>query len=166
MSFVQDLRYAWRSFTRTPGVTILAVATLAVGVGANAAIFTVIHSVLIQPLPYPHADRVVIPWRNSPRLGDVSVSPSRSDVEKWKQAPVFDAVTTYRRESVVLTGGDEPEELQSHSRSMPRFLDFTGTQPALGRPFTAGEFSSEAAARVVLLTHDLWTAAVRTGSRL
>src|SRR5204863_8813686 len=108
---LQDLRYALRNFVRTPGVTALAIATLAVGVGANAAIFSVVHNVLIAPLPYPHADRVVIPWRHNPRLGDVSVSPSRADVERWQTSGVFEAMLTYDRKSVVLSGGDEPEPL-------------------------------------------------------
>jgi hypothetical protein len=82
-TLVQDLRFALRGFARTPGIALLAVATLAVGVGANAAIFSVIHSVMIEPLPYPGADRVVIPFRTSASMGNVSVSPAREDLSKW-----------------------------------------------------------------------------------
>jgi len=59
-NYVQDLRFAVRGFVRTPGMTVLAILTLAIGIGANAAIFSVIYSVMIEPLPYPHADRVVV----------------------------------------------------------------------------------------------------------
>jgi predicted permease len=154
-SILQDLRYALRNFARTPGVTLLAVATLAVGVGAIAAIFSVVHSVLIEPLPYPHADRVVIPWRHNPRLGDVSVSPSRADVDEWQKAEVFEAMLTYTRSSVVLSGGDEPEPLSAVMVDTG-FFDFTGANPQIGRRFSLEEHGSEAAGRVVLLTHDLW----------
>jgi len=154
-SILQDLRYAFRNFARTPGVTALAIATLAVGVGANAAIFSVVHSVMIAPLPYPHADRVVIPWRHNPRLGDVSVSPSRADVEKWQKSGVFEAMLTYDRQSVVLSGGDEPEPLTAVSVDAG-FFDFTGAHPIAGRRFSPEEYASEATGRVVLLTSELW----------
>jgi predicted permease len=154
-SILQDLRYALRNFVRTPGVTALAVATLAVGVGANAAIFSVVHNVLVAPLPYPHADRVVIPWRHNPRLGDVSVSPSRADVERWQKSGVFEAMLTYDRKSVVLSGGDEPEPLTAVTADAA-FFDFTGANPMLGRRFSPEEYASEAAGQVVLLTSDLW----------
>jgi putative ABC transport system permease protein len=154
-SLVSDLRFAIRGFTRTPGVTLLALLTLAVGVGANAAIFSVIHSVMIEPLPYPHGDRVVIPWRTSASMGNLSVSPAPADLEKWLAMPVFDGVTRYSRVSLVMTGGDEPESL-SVARVDTRFLDFTGMQPVYGRPFTTDDAASEAAARVVLLTDGVW----------
>lgn len=154
-ALASDLRFAIRGFVRTPGITLLAVLTLAVGVGANAAIFSVIHSVMIEPVPYPHGDRVVIPWRTSASMGNLSVSPSPADLEKWLAMPVFDAVTTYSRLSLVMTGGDEPESL-AVARVDTRFLDFTGMQPALGRPFTGDDAASEASARVVLLTDGLW----------
>jgi len=154
-SILQDLRYAVRNFARTPGATLLAIATLAVGVGANAAIFSVVHSVLIEPLPYPHSGRVVIPWRHNPRLGDVSVSPSRADVENWQKAAVFEAMVTYRRETMVLAGGEEPERLTVVMVDSG-FLDFTGANPTIGRRFSPEEYGSDAAGRVVLLTNDLW----------
>jgi putative ABC transport system permease protein len=62
----QDLQFAWRSFRRTPGAALLAIATLAIGIGANAAIFSVIHSVRLDPLPYAHADRLALAWRVNP----------------------------------------------------------------------------------------------------
>ena len=154
-SIIQDLRYGLRNFVRTPGVTVLAIATLAVGVGANAAIFSVVQNVLIEPLPYPHADRVVIPWRHNARLGDVSVSPSRADVERWQKSGVFEAMVTYRRESVVLSGGDEPEPLTAVTADAG-FFDFTGANPVMGRRFSPDEYASEPAGQVVLLTNDVW----------
>jgi putative ABC transport system permease protein len=154
-SFIQDVRFAARSFARTPGVTALAVLTLALGIGANAAIFSVIHGVLISPLPYPAADRVAIGFRQNPRLGDVSVSPSRADIERWRTAASVEAITMYMEDQSVLTGAEEPESLDI-VRAEPDLLAFVGLRPLLGRGFTPEDAASEAAAQVVLLTEGLW----------
>lgn len=154
-SFLQDLRFAVRSFARTPGVTGLAVLTLALGIGANAAIFSVIHGVLIAPLPYPAADRVAIGFKQNPRLGDVSVSPSMSDVERWRQSAAIESIAVYSHLPVVMTGPDEPESLDGY-RVDQGLLSFVGARPLLGRLFTPGDAASEAAARVVMLTEALW----------
>lgn len=90
---VQDLKFAFRGFARTPGVTLLAVLALAIGVGANAAIFSVVHNVMIDPLPYPAADRVVIPWRTSAAMGGLSVSASPTDLDNWAKTGVGSADT-------------------------------------------------------------------------
>lgn len=148
--YAQDLKFALRGFARTPGVTLLALLTLAIGVGANTAIFSVVHSIMIEPLPYPAAERVVIPWRTSAQMGNVSVSPSRTDLDKWIGSGVFEAVTMYLQRSLVLTGGDEPEQLDTASVDT-RFLDFTGAHPVLGRPFMPDD-----PARVAILTDHLW----------
>ena len=154
-TLVQDLRFAARGFARTPGIALLAIATLGVGVGANAAIFSVIHNVMIEPLPYPGAERVVMPLRTSASMGNLSVSPARTDLPKWRATPVFEAFTTYSQRSVVFTGGDEPEQL-SATYVDTGFLDFTGAHPTLGRPFNESDIASAAAARVALLTDALW----------
>ena len=154
-SYVQDLKFALRGFARTPGVIVMAVVTLAIGVGANAAIFSVIHSVMIDPLPYPHADRVVIPMRTSARMGNVSVSPAKTDIEKWLPMPVFEAVTTYSDTSFVIAGGDEPEQLQA-ARVDARFLDFTGAHPVIGRSLNTDDTAATGGARVVILSDGLW----------
>lgn len=155
-TFLQDLRFALRSFARTPGVALLAVLTLAVGVGANAAIYSVVHNVMIEPLPYPGGDRLVIPWRTSSSMGNVSVSPARTDLSKWLGSPVFEAITTYSQRQLVLADGEEPEQL-SVVHVDGRFLEFTGAYPVLGRPFNEGDAASEAAGRVALLTEALWS---------
>ena len=154
-TFLQDVRFGVRSFARTPGVTILAVLTLALGIGANAAIFSVIYGVLIAPLPYPGADRVAIGWRQNPKLGDVSVSPGVADVERWRKSDALDAITSFLRSSMVLTGGAEPESLDAVAVES-NLIDFTGARPVLGRAFTPDDAASEASARVVLLTDGLW----------
>lgn len=151
----RDLRYALRTFVRTPGVTALAVATLALGIGANAAIFSVIEHVLISPFPYPAAERVVVVWRQNKSLGDVFVSPTAEDLERWRESPVLDGIVTYQREQLILAGGEEPIALKGVLVS-PNFTDFTGTAPIVGRPFRPDDAVSESAARVVLLSEGLW----------
>jgi putative ABC transport system permease protein len=152
---VQDLKFAFRGFARTPGVTLLAVLTLAIGVGANAAIFSVVHNVMIDPLPYPAADRVVIPWRTSAAMGGLSVSASPTDLDNWAKTGVIEAMTHYSGQTLVFTGGDEPEQLRAAAVDLA-FLDFTGMHPVIGRPFSPDDEASGDAARVALLTDDLW----------
>ena len=65
-SFAQDLRYGWRMWRKTPGVTIVALLTLALGIGANTAIFSVVSAIFLNPLPYPHADRIIGIWEKRP----------------------------------------------------------------------------------------------------
>ena len=154
-TLLQDLTFALRGFARTPGVTLLAIVTLAIGVGANAAIFSVVHSVMIDPLPYPAAERVVIPWRTSASMGNLSVSASPLDLENWSKTGVFEAMTTYSSASLVYAGGDEPEQLRA-AQVDGRFLDFTGAHPPLGRPFSPDDEAAAEAVRAVLLTDDLW----------
>ena len=155
-SFGTDLHHAWRVFTRAPlPTTTLAVATLALGIGANAAMFSVIYNVLIAPLPYPAADRVVIAWRQNPQLGDVRLSPSTQEVETWRKSRQVEAIATYMDRAMVMTGAGEPESVDGVRIDLS-LLDFTGARPVLGRAFTQSETASEAAARVAILSHGLW----------
>src|SRR4051794_26219806 len=153
---LQDLQFAWRSFGRTRGAVLVAVLTLAIGIGANAAIFSVIHDVLLDPLPYAHADRLVLLWRQNVAIGGgVQMSPSRTDAERWQTAPSLEGMTRFGAQSFTLTGGAEPEQVVARTIE-PAIFDFLGVRPALGRPFTADEARSAAAARVVLLDDGFW----------
>ena len=154
-NLLRDIRYALRTFLRTPGLTALAVATLALGIGANAAIFSVIENVLISPFPYPAADRVVVAWRQNKAYGDVFMSPTDSEIEKWRSSDVLEAFTAYQQGQFNLAGGEEPVALKG-AYVAPNFTDFTGAAPILGRAFTPDDAASEAAARVVLLSEGLW----------
>ena len=154
-SLATDIQHAWRVFTRAPkGTTALAIATLALGIGANAAMFSVIHNVLIEPLPYTAADRVLIGWRTNPKLGNVSVSPALAEAESWRKSGAVEAVALYRENPMVLAG-NEPEELDA-VRVDATVLDFTGTRPLLGRGFTSADTASEDASRVAILGEGLW----------
>lgn len=155
-ALLTDLRHAWRIFCRAPkGTTALAVLTLALGIGANAAMFTVIYNVLIEPLPYPASDRVFIGWKTNPKLGAVSVSPSMTEAMQWRTSPSVESVALYSGRSMVFAA-DEPEALEV-VRGNAELLGFMGLRPTIGRSFTPHETTSDAAGRVALLSHELWT---------
>jgi putative ABC transport system permease protein len=152
---LQDLQFARRSFSRTPGAALLAVATLAIGIGANAAIFSVIHSVLLDPLPYQRPDRLALVWRQNPAVGSIQLSPSRADAERWRTVTSIEGLTVFSGQSFTLEGGDEPEQVTARTIE-PNLFDFLGVRPSLGRAFAPADLASPAAARVVLLGDGLW----------
>lgn len=151
---VQDCRYALRSLRKYPGFTFVSILTLALGIGANTAIFSVINAVLLRPLPYENADRLVVVEETvaDSSLGSVSY-PNFVD---WRnQNTVFANLAAVRqRESFNLTGAGESERLQGRLVSA-NFLSTLGVKPYRGRDFIA-EDDRAGAVRVVLLSHALW----------
>jgi predicted permease len=155
MLLSQDLRFAWRSLRRTPGAALLAIVTLAIGIGATAAIFSVIHSVLLAPLPYDRADRLALVWRKNPAVGDFRLTPSRADAERWRGATTIEGITVFSAQALTLVDGAEPEQVVARTIE-PTIFDFLGVRPALGRGFTADDIASPEAARVVILGDGIW----------
>jgi putative ABC transport system permease protein len=154
-SFVQDVRYAARMLAKRPGFTVVAALTLALGVGANTAIFSVVEAVLLRDLPYAHADRTVVLWENNlvdSRPHNV-VSPA--DVLDWRdQAKSFDQVALFADVRTNLTGLGDPEEIGAQLVTANLF-DLLGSKAALGRTFTA-EDGKESAPAVAILSHGFW----------
>ena len=150
----QDARYALRSLRKHPGFTTVAILTLALGIGANTAIFSVINTVLLRPLPYENADRLVVLGETVAErpIGGVSY-PNFVD---WRnQNTVFANLAAVRqRESFNLTGSGESERLQGRLVSA-NFLSTLGVNPILGRDLVA-EDDRPGAAPVVILSHALW----------
>ena len=153
---LQDLRYAARVMFKTRGITVVALLTLALGIGANTAIFTVINALLLRPLPYPQAERLVIVWQDlRPRGGPATEWTGPSQQFDWKgQKDVFESLTSIRGWSASLAGGEMPESLLGEQATYDYF-DVAGTRPSLGRAF-GQEDDVPNAPRVVVLSHGLW----------
>ena len=148
----QDARYAVRMMRRDLSFTAIAIVTLALGIGANTAIFSVVNAVLLQPLPYPDADRLVLVWeRNTAKERD-PVAPAT--YQDWsRENGSFQELGAYRFRGFALDDANAPEQLQGLSVSSSLFR-VLATNPVLGRVFTEEE--QQRGDRVVVLAHDFW----------
>lgn len=154
---MQSFRYAFRALIRRPGFAALAILALALGLGANAAIFRVFDAVLLRPLPYPDADRIVMPWEFNAdiqqRLGFDRLPSSAADfLDYLDRNTAFDHFASMRTEQVNLTGRGEPERIGA-VRVSSEFFAVLGVQPIVGRSFEPGD---ETRGRVVVIAHSLW----------
>src|SRR5215207_208949 len=135
----QDLRYGARILLKQPGFTLVAVITLALGIGANTAIFSLVNSILLRPLPFREPDRVVRLIQASPKLGLPSWGVSQADFAAYRdQNRSFESVALYNRGAVNLTGEGEPERVPITNVTADFFKVF-GVNPLLGRSFIEGE---------------------------
>ncbi|HEU0176543.1 MAG TPA: ABC transporter permease, partial [Blastocatellia bacterium] len=151
----QDLRYGARMLLKKPGFTLIAVITLALGIGANAAIFSVVDAVLLRPLPYPHAERMVyvLEGRLSEPKAEDSYSP-QNFTEMRSRNQSFDSYSALSYVSFTLTGDQQPEALNGLLATAD-FGRVIGTAPALGRFFTADE-DTPGKDHVALIGDGLW----------
>lgn len=151
--FIQELRHALRVLARSPAFTGVAVLTLALGIAANTAIFSVVDAVLLSPLPYPQADRLVMVWSNWPGTSRSTVSPA--NFLDWReQSDVFEGLTSFQSLDFNASGEGSPERLRGASVSS-NFFQVLGVGPALGTTFqpSAGSIGPH---QVVVLSHGLW----------
>src|SRR6266850_7649105 len=157
-SLMMDFRYALRTLMRSPGFTIVAVLALALGIGANTALFSVVNALLLRPLPFPNPDRLVLLWCGKPDEGANRLPASFLNFYDIRdQSHAFDsmaALFAYANTSFNLSAGDEPERIQAAYASADLFRTL-GTSPLLGRTYLPGE-DRHGGARVVVLGHDLW----------
>ena len=152
-SIVNDIRYAIRSFARTPGFTAVVVLTLALGIGANVALVSVVRSVLLHPLPYAVPDRVVSIW--SQWAGFPKTWVSMGEYRVYRDSfESFDSVGLYYDTSANLTDGDDPERL-GLAGVTPNVFETLGVEPIVGRGFTAEEAEPDIS-EVVVLSYRLW----------
>ncbi len=151
---LHDLRIALRSLRRVPGFAAVVVLTLALGIGANTAIFSVVNGVLFTPLPYPQPDRLVLVWEQNPHRGSSRNTVSPSNYLDWRdRARSFSGLAAFTWTGITLTGGN-PEHAEGRAVS-PEFFTVLGMTPALGRTFTAEE-NAPGAGKVIVLSHGLW----------
>ena len=152
----QDLRYTARTLGRARGFALTAIAIVALGVGANTAAFSVTDFVLLRPLGFADADRLVTIWQRSPGYSRMELSPP--NIRDWKQAATsFESIGIYRNYGANMVGAGEPERVSGASISADLFPTL-GARAALGRTFAGGE-DSERAARTVILSDGLWRTA-------
>jgi putative ABC transport system permease protein len=152
----QDLRYGARMLLKKPGFALIAVFTLSMGIGANTAIFSVVNSVLLRPLPYPNAERLMTIWEDHrARSGPVNEWTSPPGFEDWRdQAKSFDHVVALQNWQPTLTGQGDPEQLFGAQVSHDTFA-MLGVTPALGRSFRPEE-DQRGVESVVIISHKLW----------
>jgi putative ABC transport system permease protein len=155
-SVVQDIRYALRTLRRSPGFTIVAVLALAVGIGANTAIFSLQDAIRARSLPYERADELVQIWGNVQRAQVERRGASLPDFQDWRaQATSFAGMAAFNGGTQTMTGGDEPERIPIEFVSAPYFSLLT-TPAARGRVFTEEEDNAGQPAPVVVLSDALW----------
>src|SRR5215470_5175404 len=138
---VRDARYAWRSLTKSPTFAAVVVLTLALGIGANSAIFSLLDATLLRPLPYPDADRIVLVWGRFTGIGlphdrNWVSAPEFKDFETGSRS--FAAIAAIDTDSYNLTTGTTPIQVQGAAVS-PAFFDVFGVRPAVGHSFTTDE---------------------------
>ena len=154
MSLLSNLRYSFRQITNNPGFFALAVAALALGIGANTAIFSAVEAVLLRPLPYSQPDQLVVVWEDASYIGFAFNTPAPANYLDWQaRNHVFTDMLATRFVTASLTGDGQPEQL-SGKKVTPNFFDVLGVQPVVGRPFTVEEDKSQTP--VVVLSYSLW----------
>jgi putative ABC transport system permease protein len=150
---IQDLRFAFRVLFKNKALTAVALLTLALGIGANTAIFSVVNAVLLNPLPYKQPDRLVALWSNVPGHGRWRNSPA--NFFDWKkQNTVFEDVVSFGASTVTLTGNGEPEQLVG-GRVSSGYFAVVGVDPILGRAFVPEEYEA-GRGQVVILSYNFW----------
>ncbi len=153
-SIIKDIRYGIRSLLKRPGFTVIALIALALGIGANTAIFSLVNAVLLQPLPYPEPDRLVWVWGNI-RTGGNRASVAPLDYLDYRsQNQTFEHLAATMQLSLNLTGSGEPERLTALGVT-GNFFDVFGVRPALGRTFSL-ENEKGGQDQVTVLSHAFW----------
>ena len=154
-TLLQDLRYAFRLLPKSPGFTIVAVLTLALGIGANTAVFSVVNTVLLRPLPYPESERLVKIWSTNPNSNRWGMWTAYPRFVDWRRhTTVFEEMATARTWVINLSGGDHPEALYGVVTSS-RLFQLLRVQPMLGRAFLPEE-DQRGHDHVIILSNGLW----------
>jgi len=151
---LQDLPYAWRTLRKSPAFLTITVLTLALGIGANLAIFTIVNTVLLQPLPFREADRIVRVFDDLHGAGAKNVGMSVPQFEDLQRSGVFEQVSVIFPASQALSGGDGVERIEFLGTS-PSYFELLGTAPALGRIYTQAEWAPDCLDGVVI-SDGLW----------
>jgi putative ABC transport system permease protein len=153
--FLQDLRYGWRTLAKSPGFTVVAVLTLALGIGATSSIFSLINAVLLRPLPFKDPGRLVAVWERRASSNDANLPISAHEFAAWRdQSRSFEGLAIIQGAGFNLTGAGEPASI-SASLVSADCLSVLGVSPLLGRTFLPGE-DQAGSNNVVVLNEGLW----------
>ena len=152
-SLVKDIRFAFRSLVRRPGFTAIALLTLALGIGINAALFSVVNGVLLNPLPFPEPDQLVVFDQSKPNF-ETGAVPYPNFLDLRKENQTFSAMTIYRGAAFSLIGAGDPERVSGRYVSAG-FCSVFGINPVVGRGFLPHE-DEPGVTPTVLISHDLW----------
>src|SRR3982750_498501 len=136
-TLIADLRFAFRTMRKSPGFTTVAILTLALGIGANSAIFSFVDGVLLKSAPYPDADRILMVWEKPPGGGRNGIS-TMNYLDWARRNTVFEHMAARTGGSFTLSGMGEPVQLRAQQVSAP-FFDIFGVKPTLGRSFAPNE---------------------------
>ena len=154
---MNDLKFAWRQLLKNPGFTAVAVLTLALGIGANTAIFSLINATMLRALPFPDSDRVVVVWADNPggKSGQPSLPPANADVAEWReQSQSFARIAAFSPRTADLADGGEPERVGATAVTFG-FFEVLGVAPLLGRSIARDE-DVPGGPPVALISHGLW----------
>ena len=152
-SLLQDVRYALRMLRKSPGFAAVAILTLALGIGANTAIFSVVNGVLLNPLPYPQPEQLVALYQRTPNFTEASI-PYPNFLDWQRETRSFSSLAAYRHDDFNLTGTGEPERLKGEMVSAS-FFPLLGVKPVVGRTFMESE-DLLGGATVALISDNLW----------
>jgi len=154
-TFVQDTRYAWRNLRRNPGFAVVAVATLALGIGGLTAMFTAFDTILIRPLPYAEPDRLVMVWDDLSKTGDgTKAFPAPAEWYEWRRLnTVFTDIASTQPTDVTLSGDTQPEQVPAR-KTTGNFWTVLGARPLIGRVFNDEEDRN--GVRVAVISYGLW----------
>jgi predicted permease len=154
--FVSDLRYAGRALRRSPGFAALAIVIMSVGIGANTAVFSVVNGVLLQSLPYPGADRIVVLRTVNVTQGQINPLVTLANFWEWRaQSASFEAMATFRGGEAPVTPGDAAEYAR-HANVDVQLFRVLGIEPIMGRAFAADDITPDAGQPIALISHQYW----------
>ncbi len=151
---LQDLRYAIRTLMKKPGFALIAIVTLALGIGASTAIFTVVDAALLRGLPYSAPERLYHIWESTPQKEFAQREFSYPDYQDYQQNQVFEGIAAYTGGGAIMSGRGEPERIFAPSATA-NFFSVLGVEPVIGRAFQPGE-DKPGAPRVTVLTYGMW----------
>src|SRR6266496_1304734 len=154
-SLIQDVRYGVRMLRKSPGFTAIAVLTLALGIGASTAVFSVVDTVLLRPLPYDHPGQLVTVTETLPEMGSDELGVSAGEYQDYRDRNrSFSEVASYETDGFNLTGAGQPLRVKA-AKVSPSAFPLLGVAPALGRAFNEAE-DRAGADHVVILSQRLW----------